>query len=81
MKSIQQGLHLGDRGYLIYFGYWGRAAKKGIVLHDFGINMGLNVLRIGINKCRHFVSWAVRPCPQLRHVTPFTAALIDFVFW
>ncbi len=37
-------------GYLIYFGYWGRATQKDNVFHDFGIKMGLNFLKIGINK-------------------------------
>ncbi len=41
---------LTPREHLIYLGYWGRAAKKGIVFHDFGINMGLSVSKIGINK-------------------------------
>ena len=27
-------------GYLVYFGYWGRGAHKGVVFRHFSINMG-----------------------------------------
>ncbi len=40
---------------MIYFGYWGLAAQKGIVFHDFGINMGFNFLTVGMNMGIGFV--------------------------
>ncbi len=31
-------------GHLVYVGYWGRATLIGILFHDFGMNMGMDLI-------------------------------------